>query len=122
MRIEDIKEVKEIDGVYIVNNNQYVPKDERNREYKEVKEWLKTNSLTPLLCEEEIEKTRVSDIKAKCKEMILIEYSESDQLNILATQDSELIAPMREYIKDMIAISDRAIENKTPLEDINWSI
>jgi hypothetical protein len=120
MRIEDIKEVKEIDGVYIVNNNQYVPKDERNREYKEVKEWLKTNSLTPLLCEEEIEKTRVSDIKAKCKEMILNEYSESDQLNTLMGGDISEIANMREYIKTMIDKSNMAIESGVYVEDIEW--
>ena len=49
-----IKTVKEQENGWLVNNSMFVPNDEGNRHYKDIKEWLKDNTPEPEFTDEEI--------------------------------------------------------------------
>ena len=72
--------------------------------------------------EEEIEKERISSIKAKANELIEMVYPIYKQNNILMSQIAEDIKGMNDYILNIRNISNEAEINGTKLEDINWEV
>ena len=70
---------------------------------------------------EEIEKQRISSIKAKANELIEMIYPIYKQNNILMSQITEDIKAMNAYILNIRNISNEAEINGTALEDIVWN-
>lgn len=69
----------------------------------------------------EIEKQRISLIKAKAKEVIEEKYPTYKQRNILMSGVTADISIMNEYITNIRNISNEAEINGTALEDIVWN-
>ena len=70
---------------------------------------------------EEIEKERISSIKAKAQSLIEMIYPIYKQNNILMSQIAEDIKSMNAYILNIRNISNEAEINGTALEDIVWN-
>ena len=71
---------------------------------------------------EEIEKQRISSIKAKANELIEMVYPIYKQNNILMSQIAEDIKGMNAYILNIRNISNEAEAKGTKLEDIDWGV
>lgn len=69
----------------------------------------------------EIEKQRISSIKAKANELIEMIYPIYKQNNILMSQITEDIKGMNAYILNIRNISNEAEANGTLLQDIVWN-
>lgn len=73
--------------------------------------------------EEEIEKQRISSIKAKAQSLILEKYPLEKQSSAnLGLYGQEYLDNMKIYILSIITISNEAEVKGTKLEDINWEV
>lgn len=74
-----------------------------------------------VLLKEEIENQRVSEIKSKAQSLILSKYSLEKQSSAqLGLYGEEYLAEMKDYIANIIRISNEAELNGTQVEDIQW--
>lgn len=120
--MNEIQTVKIQGQGYLLNGDMSVPKADGNREYELIKEWLKTNEPEPEFTEEEIEKQRISSIKAKAQSLILEKYPLEKQSSAkLGLYGQEYLDNMKAYILNIITISNEAEANGTLLEDIVWN-
>lgn len=70
---------------------------------------------------EELEEVRVSEIKSKAQSLILSKYSLEKQSSAqLGLYGEEYLAEMKDYIANIIRISNQAEVDGTNLEDIQW--
>ncbi len=68
---------------------------------------------------EEIEAQRIQAIKSKASELINSKYPDYKQLNIMRTGGVELEA-MSAYIDSIRKISNKAEQDGTKVEDVQW--
>lgn len=71
--------------------------------------------------DEEIENQRISQIKSKAQSLILSKYSLEKQSSAqLGIYGEEYLQEMKDYISNIIRISNEAESNGTQVEDILW--
>lgn len=105
---------------YLLNGIMSVPKADGTREYELIKKWLsKGNIPEPEFTEKEIEAQRIQAIKSKASELITSKYPDYKQLNIMRTGDAEL-ETMSAYIDSIRKISNKAEQDGTKVEDVQW--
>ena len=74
-----------------------------------------------VLLKEEIENFRISEIKSKAQSLILSKYSLEKQSSAnLGLYGEEYLVEMKDYISNIIRISNKAELNGTKVEDIQW--
>ena len=89
-------------------------------EAEEFKQWLEEgNTPEPEFTEDELEVQRVQASKSKASELITSKYPDYKQLNIMRTGGAELEA-MSAYIDSIREISNKAEQDGTQVEDIQW--
>lgn len=72
---------------------------------------------------EEIEQNRISFIKSKAQSLILSKYSLEKQSSAnLGIYGEVYLQEMKDYISNIIRISNEAEANGTALEDIDWGV
>lgn len=106
------------------NNNVFAYDDEQTaqgfgKDLTPITESEKDAILAP--SPEEIQKQRISSIKAKAKELVEMAYPFYKQSNILMSQNDTDIKAMNDYILNIRNISNEAEINDTLLEDITWN-
>ena len=106
---------------YLLNGTMSVPGNAPgNREYELIKQWLlEGNTPEPEFTEEELEAQRIQSIKAKAAELITSKYPDYKQLNIMRTGGAEL-ETMSAYIDSIRKISNKAEQDGTKAEDVQW--
>lgn len=73
--------------------------------------------------EEEIEQNRISSIKSKAQSLILSKYSLEKQSSAqLGLYGEVYLQEMKDYIANIIRISNEAELNGTAFEDIDWGV
>ena len=71
---------------------------------------------------EQLEKDRITTINQKARAIIYSKYpSEKQSSAQLGIYGDEYLATMKAFIKQVIDISNEAIDNKTPAEDVDFS-
>ena len=105
---------------YLLNGTMHVPKADGNIEYELIKVWLaEGNTPEPEFTEDELEAQRIQAIKSKAAELINSKYPDYKQLNIIRVGGAELEA-MSAYIDSIREISNKAEQDGTKVEDIQW--
>lgn len=97
-----------------------IPFADGNIDYEEYKVWLETNIPEPEFTPEQLDAQRVSQIKAKASELILVKYSVIWQLNHPRT-DTAYEADYA-YIDNIRRISNESEVSGIAVEDIDWGI
>ena len=98
----------------------FVPFANGNADYEEYKQWLEEgNTPEPEFIDEEVEVQRIQAIKSKASELITSKYPDYKQLNIIRVQGAELEA-MSAYIDSIREISNKAEQDGTKVEDVQW--
>ena len=98
----------------------FVPFANVNTDYEEYKQWLEEgNTPEPEFTEKEIEAQRIQSIKSKASELITSKYPDYKQLNIIRVGGAEL-EEMSAYIDSIREISNKAEQDRTKVEDIQW--
>ena len=88
--------------------------------YDKVLAWLDAgNTPEPAFTEKEIEAQRIQSIKSKASELISSKYPDYKQLNIMRTGGAEL-ETMSAYIDSIREISNKAEQDGTKAEDVQW--
>ena len=89
-------------------------------EHPKVKQWLEEgNTPEPEFTEKEIEVQRIQVIKSKAAELISSKYPDYKQLNIIRIGGAEL-ETMSAYIDSIREISNKAEQDGTKVEDVQW--
>ena len=118
--INTIQTVKIQGQGYLLNGTMSVPKADGNKEYELIKQWLADgNTPEPEFTEKEIEAQRIQAIKQKASELINSKYPDYKQLNIIRAGGTELEA-MSAYIDSIREISNKAEQDGTKVEDVQW--
>ena len=105
---------------YMLNGSMSVPKADGNKEYELIKQWLSEgNTPEPEFTEKEIEAQRIQAIKSKASELINSKYPDYKQLNIIRVGGTELEV-MSAYIDSIREISNKAEQDGTQVEDVQW--
>ena len=116
----EIQTVKIQGQKYLLNGIMSVPKADGNREYELIKQWLSDGNIPePEFTEKEIEAQRIQAIKSKASELINSKYPDYKQLNIIRVGGAELEA-MSAYIDSIRKISNKAEQDGTKAEDVQW--
>lgn len=117
----EIQTVKIQGQGYLLNGTMHVPGNaDGNREYELIKQWLaEGNTPEPEFTEAEIEAQRIQSIKLKAAELIRNKYPDYKQLNIIRVGGSEL-EEMTAYIDSIREISNKAEQDGTKAEDVQW--
>ena len=117
----EIQTVKIQGQGYLLNGTISVPGNaDGNIEYELIKQWLADgNTPEPEFTEKEIEAQRIQSIKAKASELITSRYPDYKQLNIMRIGGAELEA-MSAYIDSIREISNKAEQDGTKAEDVQW--
>ena len=77
--------------------------------------------LNPPKTAEEIEEIRVTTINQKASDIILSKYPLEKQSSAqLGIYGDKYLADMKAFIKQVIDISNEAIDNKTPADEVDW--
>ena len=101
---------------YWVNGNTFFPVE--NCEL--IKQWLSEGNIPESeFTDAEREAQRIQLIKAKASELITSKYPDYKQLNIIRIGGAELEV-MSAYIDSIREISNKAEQDGTKLEDIQW--
>lgn len=70
---------------------------------------------------EELEQIRVNAINNKARDIIYSKYSQEKQSSAqLGIYGDEYLETMKLFIKQVIDISNEAIDNGTPADEVNW--
>lgn len=120
MKIQTVK----IQGQgYLLNGTMSVPGNaDGNIEYELIKQWLsKGNIPEPEFTDAELDAKRIQAIKSKASELITSKYPDYKQLNIMRTGGAEL-ETMSAYIDSIRKISNKAEQDITKVEDVQWLI
>ena len=106
---------------YLLNGTMSVPGNaDGNMEYELIKQWLEEGNIPePEFTEKEIEAQRIQSIKSKASELISSKYPDYKQLNIMRTGSAEL-ETMSAYIDSIRKISNKAEQDGTKAEDVQW--
>lgn len=89
-------------------------------EAEEYKQWISEGNIPePEFTDAEIEAQRIQAIKSKASELITSKYPDYKQLNIIRVQGVEL-ETMSAYIDLIREISNKAEQDGTKVEDIQW--
>ena len=117
----EIQTVKIQGQGYLLNGTMHVPGNaDGNREYELIKKWLADgNTPEPEFTEDELEAKRIQSIKAKAAELITSKYPDYKQLNIIRIGGAEL-ETMSAYIDSIRKISNKAEQDGTKAEDVQW--
>ena len=106
-----------------ISSNGYIDINSENwmhSENSEVIQWLSEgNTPEPEFTEKEIEAQRIQAIKSKASELITSRYPDYKQLNIMRIGGAELEA-MSAYIDSIRKISNKAEQDGTKVEDVQW--
>lgn len=109
-----------INSVKRLSDGACIPFADGNRDYEEYKQWLEEgNTPEPEFTEKEIEAHRIQAIKSKASELINSKYPDYKQLNIIRVGGAELEL-MSAYIDSIREISNKAEQDGTKVEDIQW--
>ena len=110
--IRAIGEKGDIDG----DQSKLVQKDWILMTYEEVEAFL-----NPHKTEEELEKIRIDEINAKARAIIYSKYPQEKQSSAqLGIYGDEYLATMKAFIKQVIDISNKAIDDKIPADEVDW--
>ena len=120
MQIEKVIDQKDS---YLVNDTTSVPKAEGNTDYKSVLEWIENGGkVIPFDELEETRKEKISQTKSKAQQLIVAQYPDYKQRNILMSGDDIAIADMNAFIEP-IRIRSNEIESDindcTTIEELN---
>jgi len=77
----EILTVKIIGGGYLVNGNTYVPQDEQNNDYQDIKKWCENNVPESEFTEEEIRQTLINHYTRVVDYHIQSKISEYNKIN-----------------------------------------
>lgn len=78
--------------------------------------------LNPSKTEEELEKIRIDEINAKARSIIYSKYPQEKQSSAqLGIYGDEYLATMKAFIRQVIDISNKAIDDKIPAKDVDWA-
>lgn len=77
--------------------------------------------LNPHKTEEELEEIRIDEINAKARAIIYSKYPQEKQSSAqLGIYGDEYLATMKVFIKQVIDISNKAIDDKVPADEVDW--
>lgn len=118
-----IEKVIDLGKEYLVNDTTSVPKSEGNSDYKSVLEWIENGGeVIPFDELGEAKKEKISQIKSKAQQLIVEQYPDYKQRNILMSGNELAISEMNAFIEP-IRIRSNEIESDlndcTTIEELN---
>lgn len=127
-----INENNEIAGGYIQNIHKEIPKNAIEVSESIWKQRLNDSSLNcyengklvnkDFKTEEELETIRIDTINNKARAIIYGKYPQEKQSSAqLGIYGDEYLATMKTFIKQVIDISNKAIDDKIPAKDVDWA-
>lgn len=74
-----------------------------------------------IISPEELDKNRINDINQRARTIIYGKYPQEKQSSAqLGIYGDEYLATMKVFIKQVIDISNEAIDDKIPADEVNW--
>lgn len=123
MKIEEIETVKKCEFGFMVNGIAFVPDQKNEDDYLAIQEWakIKGNKIEPMFTDEELEEIRTNAINQKARAIVYGKYPQEKQSSAqLGIYGDEYLATMKAFIKKVIDISNKAIDDKVPADEVDW--